>query len=191
MSASFKHLEVYGLPPFVSADVPDLTDLKLVIKQFDIVPTASDPRAKERPVTAAQQNGMLKEMLAQPVGSYIACISGTQTDRTPKYMASYIFASAKRLGHNVRWVTLRSYSISGMDSLLASLNRETDQLVVLSNLIPESTAYRLEAARDIIEHSNSGKKSFIVVTAGMDPYTFMVDKMRIKPQYTINLSSSK
>ncbi len=138
-------------------------------------------------VSFKQQKEFIDKIMENPWFSpYTFCISSAPNDMQAKTMASYIFSRAVSLQLNRRlsselltektqkrllasslpfWETLET----GYESRVLTYN-ERPSLLVMSSLTTNSTQYRVEKVRDLMERFADIPK--ILIVSGADPVTY-------------------
>ena len=143
-------------------------------------------RLESRIIEASTQEENLKGFVERPASSCNYVVTGNPDDSRAKYFAAYLVTLHKeRLGisANVIWETVYGgFSNPLMEKSVAPT------LLVISNLTSESTAVKLEKARDLVERFPNCMK--VIVGAGEDPISFASMRLRI-PVHSIAYFASK
>lgn len=147
---------------------------------FDFEPQTFAPdsvKLNTKFMEASVQIRSLEMFKENPSLRMIYGVSGNPHDSKAKYFAAYLcgihYKKVKQ--SNIIWYPLYSgFKTSLLDRVM---NGEASKpsMLVISNLTPNSTQYRLEKARDIIEYFNDIPR--IVVCAGEDPMSFLATRL--------------
>lgn len=135
-------------------------------------------------VSRDEQFSSLKKVLKNPFfAPYIYCIAGKPNDMKAKLLAVYIFRKAMQVQQNkanedkliqkyLSDKTLPVYSnlYGGWGNNPLADKSENPSLLVLSNVPSNSTNFKLEKLRDMLEMYSDIPR--IVITTGTDPITF-------------------
>lgn len=129
-------------------------------------------------VEVSKQVDGLRMFLSNPSLRMIYGVTGNPDDSKAKYFAAYLVSKhIQALGGRSRvlWVNLYGgFKNTELDEALSN-NGTGPTLLVLSNLTKNSTAVKLEKARDLLEaYSNIPR---IVVAAGEDPISFLSTRL--------------
>lgn len=101
-------------------------------------------------------------------------VAGNPDDSKAKYFAAYLVAShiAHMRGEaNVVWAPM----YGGFDNPHMDENRASPTMLVLTNLTPNSTNFKLEKTRDLLEKFSDVPR--VVVSCGMDPLSFLATRL--------------
>lgn len=133
-------------------------------------------RLKEKIFDADLQTTSLENWNEDPLRPVVYGVASAPSDQRAKYFAAYlvqIFLEQAPPNTSVLWEQLTG----GFDNKAMTAE---PSLLVMTGLTPNSTAVKLEKARDLLEkHSNIPR---IVVIAGDDPITFFMTKL----YYSVN-----
>lgn len=123
-----------------------------------------------------KQDGSLVRFLDNPRVPMIYGISGSPDDSKAKYLAAYLVAAhIKALGSDANPIWNPMYG--GFDNPLLTEDRAPPTMLVLTNLTPNSTNFKLEKTRDLIERFPNIPR--IIVIAGLDPMSFLATKLYV------------
>jgi hypothetical protein len=125
-------------------------------------------------IESTVQDKSLAKFIENPCRSMIYGVGGNPDDAKAKYFAAYLVAL--HMQHlkgdaNPVWATL----YGGFDNHYLDKERAPPTLIVITNLTVNSTAFRIEKARDIIEAYPNVPR--IVVCAGLDPMSFLATRL--------------
>lgn len=127
-------------------------------------------------VESGTQDKSLAMFLKNPRTPMIYGISGNPDDSKAKYLAAFLVAAhMKTLGTDANPVWAPMYG--GFDNPYMSDDKAKPTLLVLTNLTPNSTTFKLEKARDLLEKFSDIPR--IVVVAGMDPMSFLTTRLHV------------
>lgn len=130
-------------------------------------------------IEAGVQKKSLEMFIENPNLRMIYGVSGNPHDSKAKYFAAYLCSLhyKKVKNSNIIWYPL--YSSFKNNLLDKMINGETAKptMLVLTNLTPNSTQFRLEKARDLIEYFNDIPR--VVVCAGEDPMSFLATRLYV------------
>lgn len=142
--------------------------------------------------TKRQVNSIVK-LLTNPLrGAPTICISSFPTDLRAKLIACQIMnvaidqhqARTRKHGQTMpRWHKVYGGYKDELRDKDIQKERESDEypcMLILTNVLPESTPYKLEKLRDLLEKYDDIPR--IVVLGGSDPLTFFATKL----QYPLN-----
>jgi hypothetical protein len=133
-------------------------------------------RLNERIIEASVQTNSLSLFLKDPTRALVYSVSGNPDESKARYFAAYLVQEhIKAMGEyaNVIWYPMYGgYSNPLMDR---SDDLGMPSMIVLTNLTPVSTQIKLEKARDILARYQDIPR--IVVSAGMDPLSFMTTRL--------------
>lgn len=137
---------------------------------------SEDGYLKPKLITSEHQRLGMENFLAHPGKSCVFAVGSEPDDLAAKYVAAFLLQEylVKHSNTLARWYPLH-------DNTPLIKNDAPCSFLVLTGLTPEATPYRLEKARDLIEHYHHIPR--IVVIGGMDPITFMLTKLRLKPTH--------
>lgn len=133
---------------------------------------------KTTKVSAHQQLDFFQDLLEDPHdGNPVVCIGSFPTDARAKIAALHVFRNAmKDKTHTVRkpvWVTLYGDRFN-----YEELKNKRPSMLFISNIVLESTAYKMERLRDILEMFPDIPR--IVVTGGtLDPTELFVRRLHL------------
>lgn len=130
-------------------------------------------------IEVSKQVDGLKLFLSNPTLRMIYGVTGNPDDSKAKYFATYLVSKhiqALEGKARVLWVNLYGgFKNTELDEALLANNGSGPTLLVISNLTKNSTAVKLEKARDLLEaYSNIPR---IVVAAGEDPISFLSTRL--------------
>lgn len=129
-------------------------------------------------VSSQQQLDFFQDLMENPHdGNPVVCIGSFPTDARAKVAALHVFRNAMLdRAHTVRkpiWVTLYGDRFN-----YEELKNKRPSMLIISNVIMESTAYKMERLRDILEMFPSIPR--IVVTGGsMDPTELFTKRLHL------------
>lgn len=168
-------------------------------QQFDAVNSLTKyepeiPRTVARLVATGRQLKSLEKIVANPLlGNYTACICSFPTDHRAKALAAHIMHLGMEL-HDKKRKAGRTYPLwhrvfGGFNDPLRDkpLSGGTPSCLIISNLTAESSQYKLEKVRDILEKFNNIPR--ILVVGGSDPSTFFANKLYYPLTYGILLGA--
>ncbi len=146
------------------------------VKPFTLKPssfTSNVEGLKPKSVTAGQQSEWVSAFLKDPERPVCYCVSSSPNDRQAKALAAFMMQAFYETGA-ARYPAWHDLMGSFQNPLL---NPEASKpgLLVLGNVMPNSTAVKLEKLRDCLEHYSDIPR--IVVTSGEDPFTFFNKRM--------------
>jgi hypothetical protein len=122
------------------------------------------------------QDRSLVRFLKAPLSPMIYGVTGNPDDQKAKLFAAFLVEQhCKRAGSDANpwWITLTG----GFDNPWLDRDKRRPTMIVLTNLTAQSTAHKLEKARDIIE--TYPKVPIVVCGSGMDPVSFLSTKLRV------------
>src|SRR5690606_1470921 len=131
---------------------------------------------KERILDEDIQLAALDRWLEDPKLPVIYGVSGSPDDSKAKLFGAYLaYHHIARCGvqAHVEWVTL----FGGWDVPKVMGAHTKPSLIILSNLTVDSTNFRIEKARDVLEAFPDIPR--IVVCCGTDPISFFATKLRM------------
>lgn len=137
------------------------------------------------------QKASLRDFMDDPTDPVVYGVTGSPDDVKAKYFAAFLAQShIEKLGNeaNVVWCTL--YNFHGDDPLKDSFTgvKSRPTLLIVSNLTPGSTQFRLEKARDLVERFHNIPR--IIVAAGEDPLSFLATRLYVPVNALAYFSSS-
>jgi hypothetical protein len=146
--------------------------LALTVRPFKLKPssfTASVEGLKPKHIDADQQIEWYRKLIEKPFSKpWCFCITSDPNDRMAKMAAAYVMQQALRqstdrfpLWHNM---------MSSFDNPIISEELSRPNLLIISNVLPNSTATKFEKLRDILEYHSRIPR--IVVSAGDNPFSF-------------------
>ncbi len=122
------------------------------------------------------QDKSLATFLEDPSTSMIYGVSGNPDDSKAKYFAAFLVAAhLKVMGADANVIWAPQYG--GFDNPHMSDDRAAPTMLVLTNLTPNSTPFKLEKARDLLEKFSDIPR--VVVIAGMDPLSFLTTRLHV------------
>lgn len=151
-------------------------------------PTAfviESPRLESRIVEASKQLDSLAKFTEKPSRPMIYIVAGNPDDGKAKYFAAYLaYLHKKMFEHRaeIYWEAV----FGGFDNPLMKRDLNPTMLI-LSNLSENSTAVKIEKAKDLIERWPNIPR--VVVCAGEDPISFAATKLHV-PAHGIAYFSS-
>lgn len=146
---------------------------------------------KPKTMSSKLQVSAFKNLCARPLDApYTYCISSSGTDTRAKYVASYLLYRALKVFETQRTHTNRinphwhvltgSYQDELRDKAARVRFGKKPALLVLTNVVSNSSDVKVEKLRDILElHSDVPR---VVVITGADPITFFSQRL----QYPLN-----
>lgn len=142
---------------------------------------ADSERLNTHVIDEQVQTRSLTEFEENPDKPMIYVVAGSPDDDHAKYFAGHLCGvhvhhrEARNSVPHILWETLYS-SYKGLPTNKDPF-RARPTMMVISNLTPHSTPYRLERARDLIEFYD--KIPRIVVVAGEDPLTYASTRLHV------------
>jgi hypothetical protein len=133
------------------------------------------PRLEQKIIEASAQVDSLSEFVAKPNTPMIYVVAGNPDDSKAKYFAAYLAAQHKaHLKHraDIIWEPV----FGGYDNPIMRRDIEPTMLII-SNLAENSTAAKIEKAKDMIEKFPNIPR--IVVVAGTDPVSFAATQLHV------------
>lgn len=125
-----------------------------------------------------------------------AGIGGFPSDARAKQVALHIFIKAIReyqerdpRKNMNRSLPLWHHVYGGFGDTLRDMKSDFPAFVVISNITPECTALKLEKVRDCLTRYNNMDIPVLVVTAGMDPYTFFTTKVYYPMRWGLHIGN--
>jgi len=143
--------------------------------KFDPVPFGTESeRLNERIFDADIQLDSLNTYTENPKIPVVYCVSGSPSDSKALYFAAYLAELHYKANKfsKINWCPIYGGFKNELLDSSPSLS-----LLILSNLAANSTAVKLEKARDLLVHYSSIPR--IVVVAGEDPVSFMTTKLHM------------
>ncbi len=124
-------------------------------------------------VSEAPQRQSVETFLANPGYKGIFGVAGNPDDQMAKYFAAYlVHHHMKTFPHaSVHWETV----YGGFENKLLKEPKDGISMLVLSNLTVDSTAVKMEKARDLLEYYSNIPR--VVVCTGTDPMSFLCCKL--------------
>lgn len=133
-----------------------------------------------------QQLEKLNQIVEKPLANQVTVISNNYTDLVPKQVAAWLMSQVferHRLVNSAKtsptWYVANSLSPLTFDNPVA---------LFVSNVYSDSTSYRLEQVRDLLNRNSSIPR--YVITAGVDPLEFAVKFLKIKPFLALNIKTN-
>lgn len=126
-----------------------------------------------------KQLGVIKSFLAQPFKPWLITVSSYPSDKRAKQLATFLFerACTEFQAQTNNWsksAPLWHTVYGGLgDSLLDSSVRPS--LLVISNVVPEITGYKLEKVRDLLEKHNDIPR--ILVQGAPEPVSLFRNRL--------------
>lgn len=123
---------------------------------------------KPKMIESETQYKFVSKLLANPRLPGTFCISSQPNDRIAKALAAFFMQNY--LATQTNTVPMWHDIMGGFSNPLVGPNASRPGMLVLANVVPNSTNTKFEKLRDILEtHPNIPK---IVVTSGDDPFSF-------------------
>lgn len=164
-------LQLAGVPAQTLYAKPFVVAKSLVLVKYDML----DGRPKF--IRKDKQLESLARVYEDPVHApYVLGLSSLPNDEMAKRVAVEIMVRALGLGIDAYWSSI----YGTFKNELRDRKRTKPQLLVLSNVLFESTPQKLELCRDILEMYSQIPR--IVVTSGADALTLFNQKLH----YTVN-----
>lgn len=147
-----------------------LNRLALSVRPFNLRPfsfTVNIDGLKPKLISKEQQIAWFEQLLKEPFEPWTFCISSEPNDRIAKATAAYVMdrvlnsAARYPLWHDIE---------GNFDNPVISDDFSKPSMLILSNVLPNSTAVKFEKLRDILVKHESIPR--IIVTSGMDPFSF-------------------
>ena len=146
--------------------------LALTIPPFRLKPssfTAQVEGLKPRHIDAEQQIKWYRDILEEPFGKpWCFCITSDPNDRMAKMAAAFLMQRAMRISHDR--MPLWHDVMSTFDNPVINDDFSRPSMLIISNVLPNSTATKFEKLRDILEYHSRIPR--IIVSAGEDPFSF-------------------
>ena len=151
-----------------------LNRLALATRPFKLKPvsfTAKIEGLKPKFIEGKQQLDWYSKILDNPFRPWCFCITSEPNDKDAKLAAAFLMQRAFEL-KGARIPPLWHDLMGGFENPLLDSNNMTftPSMLVISNVLPNSTNTKIEKLRDILERYS--KVPRIVVSAGMDPFSF-------------------
>lgn len=141
--------------------------------KFDPQPFGvGNERLNDKLFDASLQNDSLERFKADPSRPLVYGVSSAPDDSRAKYFAAYLVQHYLETVHASQTQVLWARLDSGFENKFLNIE---PSLLVITGLSPNSTAVKLEKARDLLEHNSHLPR--IVVIAGEDPITFMKSRL--------------
>ncbi len=134
------------------------------------------------------QTHALKELLEGPRNEFV-CIAGTKTETMPAYLATTVLKKYEKQRHQVNWIPMRVGRMPLLDESDIYFDSKFEA-AVFYNILPDASIYRIEKLRDCLDLMAYRGIMRIIVVAGMDPYAFCVERLRINPDCGIYIESN-
>jgi len=133
-----------------------------------------------------QQVTWLRTLVEKPLSNQLTVISTLGEDNYAKQFAALMMQIILKysLKHKIRQTSPRWFNLQRD---LDITSNETPAAVFVSNVYPDSTPYRLEQCRDLLQRFNQIPR--YVVTSGVNPYEFAVNKLKSTPFAVFNFAS--
>lgn len=131
---------------------------------------------KDRIIDDDIQEESLLRWQKDPTLPVLYSVSGSPDDSKAKLFAAYLaYGHLAKLGvrAHIEWVTL----FGGWDQPKVVTGNTKPTLLIISNLTIDSTAFRIERARDLLEMFPDIPR--IVISCGTDPISFCSMKLRV------------
>lgn len=166
------YLEVRGLP---KADTLWGSKRGFRLSE-EIADINNDQQGAVKTVTMKEQLKYLERFVRKPLGSFrCMCISSQPSDLRAKHLAMWMFDKAvqayndngRMRGAHARTAPLWHRVFGGFHDELMESRSERPALLVISNVLEDSTSTKIEKVRDLLEKYNDTPR--IVVTGGTDP----------------------
>jgi hypothetical protein len=145
--------------------------IALSVKPFILKPssfTSSVEGLKPKHIESEQQLEWYQKILDDPFKPWCFCITSDPNDRAAKLAAAFIMQRALQVQHDrlPLWHDLMGGFVNPL------LNEEVSRpsLLVISNVLPNSTAVKFEKLRDLLEYHSRIPR--IVVSSGENPFSF-------------------
>jgi hypothetical protein len=145
--------------------------LALAVRPFRLKPssfTAQIEGLKPKHIDSEQQIEWYSKVLENPFKPWCFCITSDPNDRMAKLAAAFIMQRAIRMSSDR--MPLWHDIMGTFDNPIVSEEVSRPSLLIISNVLPNSTAVKFEKLRDILEYHS--KIPRIIVSAGEDPFTF-------------------
>lgn len=132
-----------------------------------------DDRQESRVIPGRVQEQSLERWQEDSTVPILYGVGSDPDDRLALYFAGYLaMLHAKQVRNcRIEWHSL----YGGFKNPLLDKEGLPPTLLILHNLTPDSTNSKIEKARDLLEHFRNIPR--IVVTAGVDPMTFFVNRL--------------
>lgn len=125
-------------------------------------------------IEASVQQESLDNFIAHPLEPQIYVVAGSPDDSKAKYFAAYLAYQHMKLiqFHSVAWEPV----FGGFENRLMKSEASLSMLII-SGLAENSTNFKLEKARDLIERYADIPR--IIVCAGEDPISFAATRLHV------------
>jgi len=141
--------------------------------KFDPQPFAvGNERLNDKIFKESVQTESLERFKADPTRPLVYGVSAAPDDSRAKYFAAYLVQHYLENVHPSQTQVLWARLDSGFENKFLTVE---PSLLVITGLSPNSTAVKLEKARDLLEQNSNIPR--IVVVAGEDPVTFMKSRL--------------
>jgi hypothetical protein len=153
---------------------------------------------KTRNVGEQKQIECYQKLMANPLkGSGTFVVNSFPTDLRAKQLAAVVmnramdiysdFDNRHRAGRSApMWIKLTGYS---SHDVIKQIRETNPCMLIITNINDESTPYKIEKLRDILDVFDSIPK--LVVTAGQDPLTFFARKLYYPVTAAIRIGSDQ
>jgi hypothetical protein len=148
-----------------------MNKLALAVKPFNLNPpsfTSSIEGLKPKFISKDDQLNWFQDAIDDPFKAHCICISSEPNDRIAKAAAAYLMQNAYDKAENR--LPLWHDIMGNFENKLLRDDISQPSMLILSNVLPNSTAVKFEKLRDILETYPDIPR--IVVTSGMDPFMF-------------------
>jgi hypothetical protein len=144
------------------------------------------PKLDSRIIEASAQEESLAEFWAKPNTPMIYVVAGNPDDSKAKYFAAYL-ASHHKATYQHRADIIWEAIFGGYDNPL--LRKEVEpSMLILSNLAENSTAAKIEKAKDLVERFPNIPR--VIVVAGTDPVSFAATMLHVPAHGICYISSA-
>jgi hypothetical protein len=150
--------------------------LAMAVRPFTLKPasfTSQIEGLKPKSIDSEQQLTWFRQLVEDPLKPWCYCITSEPNDRMAKMVAAYIMQAA--ILQTVDRMPLWHDILGSFSNPLIGPNVSRPSLLVLGNVMPNSTAVKFEKLRDILEyHSNIPR---IIVSSGDNPFSFFAKNL--------------
>lgn len=145
--------------------------IALAVRPFKLRPsafTAQNEGLKPKHIDADQQLNWFKRLMENPFKPWCFCINSEPNDRAAKLLAAFVMQRALRMNHER--LPLWHDMMGTFDNPIINEEFSRPSLLVISNVLPNSTAVKFEKLRDVLEYHSRIPR--IVVSSGDNPFSF-------------------
>lgn len=145
--------------------------LALAVRPFTLKPasfTSQIEGLKPKHIDSEQQLKWFRAILNEPLKPWCFCITSEPNDRMAKVVAAYIMQAVitQAIDRMPLWHDL----LGTFDNPLIGADVSRPSLLILGNVMPNSTAIKFEKLRDTLEYHSGIPR--VVVSSGIDPFSF-------------------